>query len=214
MPFFLAKRPRLLAVSLVGILLFLVLPQGWRLATRLLAAWDSAVGLYLALVAGMMAHSDVQTIRRRAAAQDEGGALILTLTTAAALASLAAIVAELAIVKTLPAAAQWPHIVLAGVTVLLSWAFMQMIFALHYAHQFYAERHGALKEGLEFPGHAPPDYWDFVYYSFIIGTAVQTADVNITSRTIRRTTTVHCVVAFFFNTIILALTINISAGLF
>ena len=71
-----------------------------------------------------------------------------------------------------------------------------------------------LSEGLEFPGHEPPDYWDFVYYSFIIGTACATADVNVTSKNMRRITTLHCVVAFFFNTTILALTVNIGAGFF
>ena len=61
-----------------------------------------------------------------------------------------------------------------------------------------------LTEGLEFPGKEPPDYWDFVYYSFVIGTACATADVNVTSKNMRKITTLHCVVAFFFNTTILA----------
>jgi uncharacterized membrane protein len=84
------------------------------------------------------------------------------------------------------------------------------MFAVHYAHEFYA----GPEEGLEFPGHEPPDYWDFMYYSFIIGTACATADVNVTDRRMRRITTLHCIVAFFFNTTILALMVNIGAGFF
>ena len=107
------------------------------------------------------------------------------------------------------------HIALAGLTVFLSWSFMQTMFALHYAHEYYMEKDGTLAEGLEFPGqNHQPDYWDFVYYAFVIGTSTATADVNIVSSVMRRITTLHCVVAFFFNTTILALTVNIGAGLF
>jgi uncharacterized membrane protein len=207
----LRAQPRLVAAAVLGGLLWLALPHAWREATRVLAAWDVATGLYLTLALAMMARSDVDRIRFRAARQDEGRVVTLALTTVTALASLGAIVAELATAKDLHGGGKWGHIALAGLTVFLSWSFMHIMFALHYAHEFYAEP-GA--PALEFPGHAPPDYWDFVYYSFIIGTACATADVNVASRTMRRLTTVHCVVAFFFNTTILALTVNIGAGLF
>jgi uncharacterized membrane protein len=95
-----------------------------------------------------------------------------------------------------------------------SWTFTHTIFAIHYAHEYYTGPDDDLAQGLEFPGHGAPDYWDFVYYSFVIGTACATADVNVTSKSIRRITTLHCVVAFFFNTTILALTVNIGAGFF
>jgi uncharacterized membrane protein len=88
------------------------------------------------------------------------------------------------------------------------------MYALHYAHEFYIVRKGKTIEGLEFPGHChAPNYWDFIYYSFVIGTACATADINITSCEMRKITTIHCMVAFFFNTTILALTVNIGAGL-
>jgi uncharacterized membrane protein len=191
-----------------------LLPRDWRASTRLLVAWDSATGLYLMMAVVMMARSNFDRIRYRAALQDEGQVVILGLTSITALISLGGIVAEMAATKTLKGHDEWQHIALAGLTVLLSWTFTHTIFAIHYAHEYYAGLDDGLAEGLEFPGHEPPDYWDFVYYSFIIGTACATADVNVTSKNMRKITTMHCVVAFFFNTTILALTVNIGAGFF
>src|SRR5581483_5457461 len=129
--------------------------------------------------------------------------------TISAIASLAAIVAELSTAKTLTGALRLEHIGLAGLTVFLSWAFLHTMYALHYAHEFYMEENGRRMEGLEFPDHIhEPDYWDFIYHAFIIGTACATADINITSGEVRKIATVHCMVAFFFNTTILALTVN------
>jgi uncharacterized membrane protein len=109
---------------------------------------------------------------------------------------------------------EWPHVVLAALTVVMSWTFTHTMFAIHYAHEYYDGPENELVQGLEFPGTGAPDYWDFVYYSFVIGTACATADVNVTSKNMRRITTLHCVVAFFFNTTILALTVNIGASFF
>ena len=109
--------------------------------------------------------------------------------------------------------AYW-HVALAGLTVFLSWTFMQTMFALHYAHEYYIDRNGKPAGGLDFPGDEKPDYWDFVYFAIVIGASAQTADVSITSKIIRRLVTLHSTVAFFFNAIILALTISIGAGLF
>jgi uncharacterized membrane protein len=201
-------QPRLVVAAVLGLLLCFLLPG--REATRLLSAWDGSTGLYLALALTMMARSNIEGIRVRAALQDEGQAVILGLTTATALVSLAGVVAELGLAKTLSGQHGWKHIALAGATVLLSWSFVHTMFAVHYAHEYYS----GPAQGLEFPGHEPPDYWDFMYYSFVIGTACATADVNVSSRRMRRITTVHCVVSFFFNTTILALTVNIGAGFF
>ena len=109
------------------------------------------------------------------------------------------------------------HIVLAFITVIASWFMVQMIFTLHYAHEYYGidEDDGARDAGgIEFPGKEPPDYWDFLYFSVCIGVACATADVDIASKGLRRLATIHCLVAFAFNTIIVALTINLTAGLF
>jgi len=211
----LKSRPRLILATAIGCAVWWLLPDELRPATHLLIAWDVGTALYLMMVVGMIARSDIDKIRSRAAAQDEGRVAILILTIFTAVASLAAIVAELANAKELKGLLRGEHIALVGVTVFLSWTFLQTMFALHYAHEFYTEENGKEAEGLEFPGgNHTPDYWDFIYYSFVIGTACATADINITSAAMRKTTTVHCMVAFFFNTTILALTVNIGAGLF
>ena len=97
---------------------------------------------------------------------------------------------------------------LAGVTILLSWTFMHTIFALHYAHEYYARGD---KRCLSFPGEEAPDYWDFVYFSFVIGMTAQVSDVGITDKIIRRTATVHGIVSFVYNTALVALMVNIAA---
>lgn len=208
-------RPRLTFAAMVGCLLFILMPDTWRFTTRLLLSWDFGTGLYLVLAGWVMARANHESIRQRAAMQDDGRLVILCMTTITAMASLAAIVAELATAKGLNGHSEWQHVALAGLTVFLSWTFMQTMFAMHYAHEYYLENNGVLARGLEFPGHEDkPDYWDFIYFSFIIGTAAQTADVNITSDIIRKIATLHCMIVFFFNTTILALTVNIGAGLF
>jgi uncharacterized membrane protein len=211
---FLKAQPRFFTAALVGALLWLLLPSDWRPSARLLVAWDCAAGLYLTLAVVMMARSSIDRIRYRAALQDEGQLLILGLTAITALISLGGTMGEMAAAKTMKGDGGWQHITLAGVTVLLSWTLTHTIFAIHYAHEYFAGPEDDLAEGLEFPGNEPPDYWDFVYYSFVIGTASATADVNITSKNMRRITTLHCVFAFFFNTTILALTVNVGAGFF
>jgi uncharacterized membrane protein len=204
-------RPRLFSSILLALLVTTVLSAvtSWRPATRQLVGWDLGVSLYLLLAFHMMGSSEVDHIRRRAAAQDEGQVAILVLTVAAALASLAAIFAELA---TPPGGGGRPpaQLILATVTIVLSWAFIHTMFALHYAHEFYDEATG---QGLAFPGdEQEPDYWDFVYFSFVIGMTAQVADVGITSRQIRRTVTAHGIVSFMFNAALFALTVNIAAS--
>ena len=201
-------QPRLIAAIILGLILSFVLPG--RTGTRLLAAWDGSTLLYLILAFTMMVRSNIENIKVRATLHDEGSMVILALTTITAVVSLAGIMAELAAAKSLQTQGGWRHIALAGLTVVLSWSFLHTMFAVHYAHEYYAGD----KPGLDFPQDDSPDYWDFMYYSFIIGTACATADVNITNKRMRRITMPHCIVAFFFNTTILALTVNIGAGFF
>ena len=203
-------RPRLFISGAVAVVVMALLAVAapWRLPTRLLVGWDIGIALYLVLAFHMMVTSTIDRIRRRAAEQDEGQAVILILTVAAAMASLAAIFALL----STSARTERPvlPVVLATVTILLSWAFIHTIFALHYAHEFYDETAGG---GLAFPGdEKEPDYWDFVYFSFVIGMTSQVSDVGITSRQIRRTAAAHGVISFFFNAALLALTINLAAS--
>src|SRR5262252_8880317 len=201
-------RPRLFLSAFVGLIVIAALPAEWRLATRLLIGWDVGVALYLAAIYGMMSRADVVRIRRQSALLDEGRIAILVLTVMAAMASLAAIIVELGGQQA--GARQHGHLALAVVTIALSWGFIHTIFALHYAHEFHAE-HGK-NGGLAFPGNEPPDYWDFVYFSFVVGMTSQVSDVAVTSKAIRQAVTAHGIVSFVFNVALLALTVNIAAG--
>ena len=205
-------RRRLFGSAVLGAVVTAVLSAvtTWRPATRWLVGWDLGVGIYLLAAYYTMARADIASIRRRAAEQDEGQLLILVLTVGAAMISLAAIVALLGKANGSGDSRQTSDLVLAGLTILLSWAFIHTIFALHYAHEFYDED---ISGGLAFPGGEPePDYWDFVYFSFVIGMTSQVSDVGITNRQIRCTAAAHGVVSFVFNAALLALTVNIAAS--
>ena len=209
-------RPRFFSCVLIGTITFVALPASLALhpVTRLIIGWNVGVGLYLLLAAHMMFWSSNETMRRRALSQDEGRFLILALVIMASVMSLGAIVAELAVVKDLHGSLRYSHIALTLFTLLSSWAFTQVIFAVHYAHDYYLSEASGQPGGLDFPGEQAPDYADFLYFSCVIGTSGQTADVSFTRRAMRRTGLVHCVLAFIFNTTLLALTINIASGLF
>lgn len=198
-------RPRTFISLGIGILVCLLVPGSHRLVTRLLFGWDALIAVYLVLVYTMMLRNDHQHIRRAAAVQDDGRFVILLVTAIGAFASIAAIVSELGAHR---GAAE---LTLAITTIALSWAAVHTTFALHYAHDYYRHPLG----GLQFPSgdkedHA--DYWDFVYFSFVIGMTAQVSDVGITDKTIRRTATAHGIVSFIYNTALLALTVNIAAS--
>jgi uncharacterized membrane protein len=197
-------RPRLFLAALLGAVLGLLLPAQWRLSARALVGWDAAVAFYVIGAFVLMARADVARIRRRAAILDEGGFAILVVVVGAALASLGGIVAQLG-------AGRAPiHLALSTLTILLSWTFVHVIFALHYAHEFYAAKPRG--GGLTFPGGEDPDYWDFLYFSLVIGMTSQVSDVAVTGRTIRRIVAAHGVVSFLFNAALIALTVNIAAS--
>ena len=203
-------RLRLFISAAIGLVVFALTPWDWRFATRVLTGWDVAVALYLALALRMIATADVNHIRRRARVQDEGALAILTLTAAAACASLGAIVALLGM--SAGAERRPIHLAVAILTIFLSWSFIQLMFALHYAHEYY-DQNGGKGGGLLFPGdQQEPNYWDFVYFSLVIGMTNQVSDIAITCRPIRHTVSAHALVSFFFNVALLALTVNIAAS--
>ncbi len=209
-------RPRLFIASLVGLSVIVFLPPtlAQQPVTRLIVGWNAGAWRYLLLALRMMFWSTQQNIHRRARLQDEGKIVVLLLVIFAVVVSLGAIVAELAVVKEMHGTIRYAHITLAALTILSSWAFTHIMFAQHYAHDYYVASSRKEPVGLEFPGETTPDYGDFLYFSCVIGTSGQTADVSFTSKGMRRIGLVHCVLAFFFNTTVLALTINIASGLF
>jgi uncharacterized membrane protein len=201
-------HPRLATAVAAGLVVVAAL-QGMPMTRRCLIGWDAGVTLYLLLIYILIARSSIENIRLWAARTDEGRFALLVLTVVAAMASLGAIFAELGIGAT--RGVSMSQLALAAVTIVLSWAFTHTIYALHYAHDYYGER-GAGEGGLAFPGEEQPDYWDFVYFSFVIGMTSQVSDVAVTSKVIRRTANAHGIVSFFFNAALLALTVNIAAG--
>lgn len=209
-------RPRLIVSLFVGVLVFFLLPEAWahRSITRLIVGWNAGAWLYLTLVTYMMIKADRRNIHLRARLQDEGKFVVLLLVVLAMLVSLGAIFAQLAAAKDLNGAERYAHIALAVLTILSSWAFTHVMFAQHYAHDYYVALANHQPPGLDFPGETAPDYGDFVYFACIIGTSGQTADIGFSSRAMRRIGLVHSVLAFFFNTTLVALTINIVSGFF
>jgi uncharacterized membrane protein len=200
-------RPRTFIAIVLGIVGYLLLPASLRPVTRMLIGWDVFAAVYIVLVYVMMWQSEHRGIRRRAVLQDDGRFLILLVTALGAFASIAAIVFELGAKDR-----GVMQLGLATLTIALSWAVVHTAFALHYAHDYYR---GARPGGLQFPSgdkqdHA--DYWDFVYFSFVIGMTAQVSDVGITDKTIRRTATVHGIISFVYNTALVALMVNIAAS--
>jgi uncharacterized membrane protein len=202
-----------LVFGMVAGLIIVVLAPFTFLTTRLLLGWDIGVALYLLLIYATMSRCDIAHIRRRAAEQDEGAFAILLMTMAATFASLIAIVFALGGSKSAPHEQAAVLVGLTIGTILLSWFFVHTIFALHYAHEYYGERRDGIIGGLNFPGDDDPDYWDFFYFSLVIGMTSQVSDVAITSKGIRRLATMHGALSFFFNVTVLALTINMVSSL-
>ncbi len=199
---------------LIGIAAYFLLTDYLPREADLLVAWNITTVTYMVSMLFAMARvkPTLAVMRERAEYYDEGKGLVLFLATVTATLSLAAIINDMIAVKD--TAHPLPHMALVVVTVICSWLFMHFIFALHYAHQYYDHDKGGLCAGVAFPGDDNiPDYWDFLYFSYIIGTSAQTADVSIDRRPLRRVALIHCIIAFFFNTTVLALTINAAAGL-
>jgi uncharacterized membrane protein len=202
---------KLIVAVIVGLAIALFAPLQLRATSQALAGWDIGLMVYLALTYAMMWRTDVESIRRRAAEQDEGAFAVLVLSITATLASLGAIALELGGMKQ--GGETGIHVLLAVSTILLSWAFMHTIFTFHYAHEYHGVRRDGAIGGLVFPHDSEPDYRDFLYFSLVIGMTSQTSDVNICSKVIRRMAAMHGVLSFFFNLTVLALTVNILSNL-
>lgn len=208
----LLNRPYLLT-GIVIALLFYFGSVVWtdRIITRLLIGWDVGIISFLLLSLRLARCDDPQEMRKRAGAHDAGSRSILLVTLLASVFSVGALIAELSDAKAHPSGDF--RVALAAVTVVLSWLFVQAVFAIHYAHVYYLEGPGGEPQcGLDFGPEGEPDYWDFVHFSLVMGATAQTADVSYTSRRMRRIGSLHTLVAFAFNTAILATMINLAAN--
>lgn len=207
---------RLLLCLGVGIVAFLLLPHDLRLTERLAVAWVSGVVLFLGLTAVAILSVPPDLLRRRVRQFDPRRWVILALIIAAATVSLFALGFTLQKEPNETTATLAVRLLLAGLTVAASWTLVHTTFALHYAHHYYGDGPllGAADDrgGLAFPGEQLPDYWDFLYFSFVIGMTCQVSDVQVTTRAMRRLTLLHGVLSFFFNTVVLALAVNLLAS--
>lgn len=210
-----APRLHLAAAAVVGGIFYLSgLVEQQPAVTRALIAWDIGIALYIVLSVAMMRCADTKEMEDRAKLLDEGRIFTLLLAVVAVATCLAAICVELADAKEMADGAKQFHTALVGGTVVLSWLFLHIIYALHYAHEYYSAEKGEKRGGLDFPGKHVPLYWDFAYFSFVIGMTAQTADISITGRAMRKIALGHCILSFFFNIVVLALTVNTAASLF
>jgi len=209
-------RSRLILSIIFALIVSSILPSGFSLSTRILCIWNAGMISFLAASWMLMMHVKTKTMRHNAQSQDEGRAVILGLIIAAASASLLAIAFVLREAKGKEINIVIPHVILAVVTIIGAWLLVHTIFAMHYAHEYYQDHptQSHIKAaGLDFPEDIEPDYWDFLYFSFVIGMTSQVSDVPITSRSLRRLALTHGVLSFFYNTAIVAMSINIIAGL-
>lgn len=209
-------RPKVLVAIGVGIVTFFVVRAfDLPLPARATFAWDAGALIYLVAAIMLMSAAGTQQIRQRAAQQDESAFVIPVVIVAAIAASFLAVAGVLSEAKNASNDAKPLYLLLSGGTILISWTVLQMIFTFHYAHEFYAPPPGDkdAETALTFAGDEKPDYWDFFYFSTTVGATSQTSDTEVASCKMRRLVTVHAIISFFFNTIILALTINIAASL-
>jgi uncharacterized membrane protein len=209
------SRPRLLTGLLVMIVAWPLLSSVLPMTRRGIVAWDAGVLVFLVLAAHLFTTESPDDMPAAAEAQQEGEWTIFWLTLGVVVVSFVAVGSEFATIKTGPADRRWLEVSLVAATLFLSWLVTHVTFALRYAHEFYARDLGGpdIDRGLEFPGEKEPDYLDFMYFSLVLGMTFQVSDVQITSRKLRRVAALHGLVSFLFNTVIVAFTVNIAAGL-
>ncbi|WP_296946974.1 DUF1345 domain-containing protein [uncultured Massilia sp.] len=210
---FVRARPHLVLAIAFGVAVGLLLPGSHGWLRRALVGWNAGAWLYLANMAWLMMRADHRKVREMAQRQDESARAVLGLMVAGAVLSLYAIVTELARMGKVGADEAALHYGFTILTVIGSWLMVGVLFALHYAHLYYCSDHGAAGPPLRFPEpDLAPNYWDFLYFSFTISIAVQTSDVAVATRAMRKLVLGHSVLSFFFNLVILGLSINIAAS--
>jgi uncharacterized membrane protein len=202
---------RLWVAVAVGGATLLALPTQWPPLTRALTAWNAAVVLLIPLIFLHHAGLSAEQLRGRYREDDASAPVILLLVVVAAILSVAGIVAFLPTLKSAPPAHKAAHVLLASLTIFDSWLLVPTIFTVHYADMFYSA--DTRRPPLQFPGTTEPVFWDFVYFSFTIAAACQTADVATAEVGIRRAVIVHSIISFLFNVAILGFAINVTAGM-
>ena len=209
-----AHQRALIALA-IALIVFLASFSVEHLPFRIILTWNAfaVTGILLAWLRIILA--DAKTAVVSAKLQDASRSIIFGIVLVGACGSLFAVAYLLGTAKSTPGTKEVQHVALAAFTVICSWFLIHTIFAMHYAHAYYRQidEGGDRGDGLNFPDCDEPDFLDFAYFSFVIGMTFQVSDVAITSNRIRRLSLVHALLSFLFNTVILALAINLASGL-
>lgn len=210
---YLTARPRLLLSIGAGVVCYGLLPAHFTVLLRLMIAWNALAWLYLIFLWWEMLRAEPEDIRTIALRQDESASTVLALVTLTCLVSVLVILLELSNLKQMSGSDKVWHLILTGATLVVSWSLLPTSFAMHYAHLFYRDRNSKML-ALIFPNEVKkPHYWDFLYFSFTIAVASQTADVATGTAEVRKVALLQSVISFVFNLAILGLSINVGAGL-
>ena len=218
LPYIQAAGLRRLACGALAGLAVGVVPLPLGGIARCLLGWNAGAGVYLALAWWLCSTFDAERTRARSQSLDPPNAMILAVMVTAVGACVAAIAMLLQQVKDMAGWERAGHIVLALVALATSWLLIHTVYAFHYAHCYYQQEHQDRRgktgnaPSLDFPGRPDPDYFDFVYFSFVIGMTSQVSDVQVTTSRLRRVALVHSVLAFAFNMLVLALSVNVVAS--
>jgi uncharacterized membrane protein len=210
-----AAHIRFIIAIIVGIAVWIYAPLDEPLL-RFLAAWNTAGWLFIVLLLVMMTRAEIEGIKRQASLEDTSRAVLLVAIIVGSVATLLALVAQLSALSKEHGPERTLIFALSFSTILVSWFLIHIVFAAYYAHEFHSEAKGAPSGhggGLDFPDDRLPDYLDFLYFSFVVGTTAQTSDVQITSHVMRRVVMGHGLLSFFFNTTVIALVVNLTAQL-
>lgn len=213
------RRHRLIISLIIALILFLVTKSKVPGIVSFMYTWIAFAVTHLLFSWFIILTCHPIEVKAIAREEDWGGTFIFLFVLFAAFISLFAIIFLL---KSIPDESKRTlsvHILLSIVSVACSWTVIHTLFTLKYAHKYY-EPEKSLKNdniyeggGLDFPNEKEPDYLDFAYFSFVIGMTFQVSDVEITSRKIRRLSLMHALLSFIYNTVIVALSINIISGL-
>jgi uncharacterized membrane protein len=206
---------RTFSALLFGLVCYFAFPQAWTGEERGILAWDGGAVCFLVLCVIMFATTREDRMEANACRQQEGEWTLFWLVLAGTIASLGTILHEFSTMKNTAPAVRDIRVATVAATLTLSWLLTHAVFALRYAHEFYSSSDGRteIDGGLDFPSTERPDYWDFFYFSAVLGMTFQVSDVQIRSRKLRRLATVHGMLGFLFNTVIVALTVNLASGL-
>lgn len=208
---------RLMVALTVSCLAYVLTTGRLALALQAITVWNAFAWSVILLTWLTIIFADARTSVQTARLQDTTRSIIFLFVILAAVVSLSAVAILVGGAKGMSHKALTEHLLLAATTVVSSWFLIHTVFTMHYAHAYYWDDDDdpatAGSGGLDFPNENAPDFLDFAYFSFVIGMTCQVSDVQISARGIRRLALVHGLLSFVFNTVVLALAINLTSGL-